>query len=62
VRGSCGRCLDEYVANDMVGITLAEIIDHTSFNLCPVTETLHADFLLISLFGVKYIKTTKKTH
>jgi len=60
VRCSCGRCLDEYVASDMVGITLAEIIDHTSFNLCPVTEALHADFSLISQFGVKDIKTIKK--
>lgn len=59
MRGSCGRCLDEYVASDMVGITLAEIIDHTSFNLCPETETLYADFLLIFQFGVKDIKTVK---
>jgi len=43
----------------MVGITLAEIIDHTSFNLCPETETLYADFLLIFQFGVKDIKTVK---
>jgi hypothetical protein len=60
VRSSCGRCLDEYVASDMAGIALAEIMDHTSFNLCPERETVYIDFLLIFQFEVRVIKTIKK--
>ena len=44
----------------MAGISLAEIIDHNSFNLCSETETLYVDFLLIFQFVVKIIKTIKK--
>jgi hypothetical protein len=60
VRDYCGRCLDEYVASDMAGISLAEIIDHTSFNLCSESETVYVDFLLIFQFAGKVIKTIKK--
>jgi hypothetical protein len=44
----------------MAGITLTEIIDHTSFNLRPVTENVHVDFSFISQFGVKDSKTINK--
>lgn len=56
----CGQCLDKHVVSDMDCIALAEIIDHASCNQCLGTENLQRDFLLISQFGVKVSKVTKK--